>query len=60
MLSRLPFPVRPFDTAPPQVVEAAKRLFTLRRGRDLAGRPTAPEALPIHSALSNSLLVRTS
>jgi hypothetical protein len=38
MRSRAPFPVRPFDLPPVQVVEAAKRLF-LQRGEVLARPP---------------------
>lgn len=32
MRRRVPSPVRPFDNAPPQVIEAAKRIFTLLWG----------------------------
>jgi hypothetical protein len=38
MRPRVPFPVRPFDTAPDEVVDAAKRLFS-RRG-EFNGRET--------------------
>jgi hypothetical protein len=38
MRPRVPFPVRPFDTAPDEVVDAAKRLFS-RRGEFIAREP---------------------
>jgi hypothetical protein len=52
MRRRLQFPVRPFDITPPQMIEAAKRAFTLLRSdgrtRNLSSdqSPSAQTGLP--------------
>jgi hypothetical protein len=38
MRHRMPSPVRPFDLAPPHVVEAAKRLFSHLRRNGMGGQ----------------------
>ena len=54
MRGRLQFPLRSFDLAPPPLLEAAKRLFTLLRGQDRARssqnyESEAPTVRPFHS-----------
>lgn len=58
MRPRVLFPVRPFDPAPPWVVDAAKLLFTLRTQLDgTEPFPTGRHPLPLGRSDSRALSV---